>query len=76
MRFDPLPRRDRLPEVETARCANQGNQGVCSDRLRSACCQGILPLILEGRRIAFSEETRGRRKVRTPKGAMPRNPKL
>ena len=30
-------------------------------------------VILEGRRIAFPGAIRGRRKVRTPKGAMPRN---
>ena len=30
-------------------------------------------MILEGRRIAFPGAIRGRRKVRTPKGAMPRN---
>ena len=40
-----------------------------SDRIWAA----IVALILEGRRIAFPGAVRGRRKVRTPKGAMPRN---
>ena len=41
--------------------------------LSGALRRGMLSLILEGRRIAFSGAIRGRRKVRTPKGAMPRN---
>ena len=51
---------------------HQRDNGAFSCHLSLVTCRFILVLVLEGRRIASGASWK--RKVRTPKGAMPRNP--